>query len=86
VATFEEMIQRDKARRDAWATASLEVRRTRLQYLVSHDARPMADISRDAGLHPDTLRQILSGYRPNPTIDVVGRILAELGRRWADLD
>jgi hypothetical protein len=79
-----------------WEVANVHVRRTRLRALLTLDGRPMATVSRNAGLHSEAIRHIVSGYRPNPTLDTMGRILCELRipvasggvrcGRWSDLD
>lgn len=57
-----------------------------LRGLIDCDGRTQAEVATAAGMRPQQLNQVLSGYRENPSVETVGRILAALGRRWADLD
>jgi transcriptional regulator with XRE-family HTH domain len=58
----------------------------RLLELVEADGRPRGVIAAAAGMSPAQLSQVLTGHRADPSITTVGRILAALGKSWADLD
>lgn len=58
----------------------------RLLLLVDADPRARHEVAAAAGMSPAQLSQILTGYRADPSVSTVGRILAALGKRWADLD
>jgi transcriptional regulator with XRE-family HTH domain len=60
--------------------------RGRLRSLIDADGRSHAAIAGAAGMSQAQLSQILTGVRPNPTVETVERLLSALGRRWADLD
>jgi transcriptional regulator with XRE-family HTH domain len=58
----------------------------RLRRLIKADGRTQTTIAKAAGMSQGQLGQILTGIRPNPTVDTVERLLSVLGKRWADLD
>jgi transcriptional regulator with XRE-family HTH domain len=58
----------------------------RIRRLVDADDRSQVEIAKAAGMSRAQLNHLLSGVRPNPTVDTVERLLAAMGRRWADLD
>lgn len=58
----------------------------RLRELAEADGRPQAEIAEAAGMRPSNLSAYLTGGRRNPSVGTIARILAALGRRWADLD
>jgi DNA-binding phage protein len=60
--------------------------RSRLRGLVEADGHTQSEIAGAAGMSQPQLSQILTGHRADPSITTVGRILAALGRSWADLD
>lgn len=64
----------------------LAIFRDRLKRLVAEDGRPVAEIARVAGLNRQLVYQIFSGYRPNPSVETVGKLLNALRAKWADLD
>ena len=59
-----------------------------LRDLVEQDGRPIAEIAEscDPPMGRTNLHGVLSGARRTPSIETVARILAGLGRSWADLD
>ena len=60
--------------------------RRRLRALIDDSGRTASAVAAEAGMGPEQLSQILRGYRANPSVDVVGRVLGALGASWADLD
>lgn len=58
----------------------------RLLELVEADGRSRAEIAAAARMAPAQLSQVLTGHRADPSITTVGRILAAIGKSWADLD
>lgn len=58
----------------------------RLLELVNADSRPRGSIAAAAGMSPAQFSQVLTGHRADPSVTTVGRILAALGKTWADLD
>ena len=58
----------------------------RLLELVEADGRTRNEIAAAARMSPAQLSQVLTGYRADPSITTVGRILMALGKRWGDLD
>ncbi len=58
----------------------------RLRALVAADPRSIPQLGADAEIHPEYLRQILRGTKPNPTHDTLLKLLRVLGKRFADLD
>lgn len=58
----------------------------RLLELVNADSRPRGSIATAAGMSPAQFSQVLTGHRADPSITTVARILAALGKTWADLD
>lgn len=57
-----------------------------LRDLVEADGRSIAAIAEAAEMSRSQLSQVLNGIRPNPSVGTVARVLAALGRSWADLD
>jgi hypothetical protein len=59
-----------------------------LRELVESDGRSIPDLA--AAIDPPMSRTqlwgVLAGVRRRPSIETVARVLAGLGRRWADLD
>ncbi len=59
---------------------------TRLVELVEADTRTRGSIAAAAGMNPAHFSQIMTGYRADPAIGTVVRILDALGKRLGDLD
>ena len=73
-------------RETAPAPPGLDPHVARLAALVAADGRTRGEIAGAAGLRPDHLYQVLTGRRADPNLSTVARILAALGRGFADLD
>jgi transcriptional regulator with XRE-family HTH domain len=58
----------------------------RFRELAEADGRSQGAIAEAAGMSQSQLSQLLSGYRGDPRISTIARVLAALGRTWADLD
>jgi transcriptional regulator with XRE-family HTH domain len=58
----------------------------RLRALVEADGRGVVRVAEAAGFSQSYLSQLLTGRKPNPRVESVGRVLAALGRSWGDLD
>lgn len=57
----------------------------RLRLLVSASGLSAREVARRCGAHQPNMTRILQG-RTTPRADLLGRILAAIGRGWADLD
>lgn len=69
------------------APAGLGPELLKLRALRLADPRTDAELSADAGIDRKTLADALSdSKRSGPLHYTVGKILAALGRKWADLD
>ena len=61
--------------------------RARLRQLIDADGRTKAAIAEAAGMSKSQFGQVLSGHRANsPRYDTLARVLAALGRSFADLE
>ena len=59
----------------------------RLRELIELDPRPPSDTAKAAGMKTASqLDMYRAARRKDPSLSVTGRILAALGRKWADLD